>query len=438
MSVKTLQYPPNMQLEVTPVCNENCIHCYNYWRDREAGKTSVSHPDTDYCRIAEKIIENKPTHVVITGGEPMTVFPRIKEAIRMMHEAGIHVSMNTNASLATDEIAAFMKEQGMTAFVSLPSCNEKTCDKITNRENSLDAIAEGIRTLKRNGVRVTVNMVVSKLNFDQVYDTVIYACEELGLDSFFASPVSRPVNADDSFDRLMLDNDDIYHMEKEMLRAKKVYPKLRVEISTSLPSCSFMDKEVSDHFNFVKKCTAGTFSYGIDYEGNVKACPRDSISYGNILEEPFEVIWERMHEWRDDTFLPKECRVCASASVCGGGCRLEAFSKTGGRGSLDPRADLSLLPLKYRKKPVEIIYAEDDVFRVNRNLKRVEDRVGTRISAGPAFLYRTKKLADFLFGHPVFTLDEMAEVFNESSREDAFHIVNFLGGKYILYKEKTT
>ena len=31
-----LKYPPVVHWEVTPECNHNCIHCYNYWRsDKE-------------------------------------------------------------------------------------------------------------------------------------------------------------------------------------------------------------------------------------------------------------------------------------------------------------------------------------------------------------------------------------------------------------------
>ena len=30
--MKDIQYPAILHWEVTPLCNHNCIHCYNYWR----------------------------------------------------------------------------------------------------------------------------------------------------------------------------------------------------------------------------------------------------------------------------------------------------------------------------------------------------------------------------------------------------------------------
>ena len=97
-------YPPYVQWEVTNRCNHNCIHCYNYWRTDINGST-------DDCKnidlILNKIIENKPVRVVLTGGEPTLLFEKIRNAIEKLRKNKIEVSINTNAVVITEEMASF-------------------------------------------------------------------------------------------------------------------------------------------------------------------------------------------------------------------------------------------------------------------------------------------------------------------------------------------
>lgn len=48
-----------------------------------------------------------------------------------------------------------------------------------------------------------------------------------------------------------------------------------------------------------------------------------------------------MKDWRDETFLPNECKECNVKQSCKGGCRLDAFPRTGTINELDPMADIN-------------------------------------------------------------------------------------------------
>lgn len=61
-----LKYPPVLHWKVTPECNHNCIHCYNYWRKDKDKKTKLNFSKSYYLNFAEAIAKNKPTLVVIT------------------------------------------------------------------------------------------------------------------------------------------------------------------------------------------------------------------------------------------------------------------------------------------------------------------------------------------------------------------------------------
>ena len=64
-----LKYPPVLHWEVTPECNHNCIHCYNYWRkdtDKNSNLNFTKNNKNYYLNFAKAIATNKPTLVVIT------------------------------------------------------------------------------------------------------------------------------------------------------------------------------------------------------------------------------------------------------------------------------------------------------------------------------------------------------------------------------------
>jgi sulfatase maturation enzyme AslB (radical SAM superfamily) len=117
-----LRYPARVQWEVTSECNHDCIHCYNYWRkDKEkASSMSKNFSKEYYVDLAQKIIEQKPVIVTITGGEPLLVFEKIKPAVEKLLSAGIKVTFNTNATLLTSDVLEFFEKNDITLFISFP------------------------------------------------------------------------------------------------------------------------------------------------------------------------------------------------------------------------------------------------------------------------------------------------------------------------------
>jgi len=112
----------NVDFEVTPLCNEKCIYCFNNWKD-------ISNMSTDseqYKDLARKIIDTGAKHVLITGGEPLSVFDKIKDAIDIFIDNNIDISINSNGTLLTDEIAHYISERHIPMFISLP-CADTSC-----------------------------------------------------------------------------------------------------------------------------------------------------------------------------------------------------------------------------------------------------------------------------------------------------------------------
>ena len=423
---KKMLYPPYLQWEVTPRCNHNCVHCYNYWR------TGSDHYEDckNHMAIAKKIVENKPVSVVITGGEPLLVFECLKEPIKLFKANGIAVSINTNATLVTSDIAKFLAEHNVSAFVSLPCDRPKICDSITGKEGSFGWIIEGIQLLRAAGVMVTANMVVSKENLAYIYETAEFAHDYLGLTRFFASRVSKPINSGPEFDIRLLNLKNLEIMESELLRAEKELG-LHTESSTPIPACSFERRDLFDKFAYTHKCTAGKTSYAIDTLGNIKACPRDSENYGNILTDDFNEVWDKMESWRDGSYIPKDCKKCKKVSECAAGCRLDAYPLTGKKNSLDPSADVVALPVKFEKKSTLAMFAEEQEFVVSKEMRAVEENGGWRLSVGRQYVVATHDLKVFLESRTKFCLAEFAHSL-DAEYDLANKAINWLVKKHIL------
>ncbi len=414
--MKNVQYPPFVHWEVTPECNHNCIHCYNYWRksynfcDSHERQLTEDH----YLRIAHKIIEQKAHTAVVTGGEPLLVFDKVKSSMELLRKNGINISINTNAVLVSDEIIAFLKQYGIGMFISFPCAEETVCDFITNRKGSLKKILHSLDCLVKNGIQFSLNIVVSKANIDYLEQTIDFLRDRYHIKKIYITRVGKPVNADSSFDKFLLSQEDLDRVQDISVKTKYEYG---IDVDTGCPYtlCSINSQKSFELFGYKKFCTAGKTSYALDTFGNLKACPRDSKIYGNIFEESFSDIWERVAEWRDGSLLPEECKQCKHVEICKGGCRVDAFPFTGKLNSLDTTTNLENLPIKYIPKSTAIPeFFDDDTF-IKNPFTCVKEDFGYRISYRQSYIFITEELKRFLDSKSIFNRSDIVNDFSVDS-----------------------
>ena len=82
----------------------------------------------------------------------------------------------------------------------------------------------------------------------------------------------------------------------------------------------------------VKGCTAALYNMCIEPDGSVLPCQSYYQPLGNLLQDPWDSIWNhdlavRLRERRD---IQEKCRACVLLSECGGGCPLHpSFRESG-------------------------------------------------------------------------------------------------------------
>ena len=309
--------PLSAQIEVTSRCPNSCIHCYNHWR--EAGQEDASLTTHDIDHIVGDLARSEVLDLLITGGEPMLNLPAMFRTLELAHEHAMPCSLNSNLTLATDEVAVALREFGTPVLTSVLSASPSVHDEITRTEGSFDRTLAGISLLVSHGVHVSVNMVVMKQNLGDIYHTAKLLYDEFGLSSFNATKVEPSQNCPD-FAPLELLPSDVIRMFDELLRIEDELG-IRIGSLTSYPVCLVKDL---GRYHMVRErgCNAGQTGCTVGPDGSVRACALSDYSYGNLLDEPLSRVWPRLKEWRDDSLLPETCLDCAYIGRCSTGCRM--------------------------------------------------------------------------------------------------------------------
>lgn len=370
MSYKTLSAPIMVQWEVTPNCNHNCVHCYNHWRTKEPVIIRGSHEITLYESVIKEIISNRVFAVNITGGEPLMVIKQIAPFVKKLSDNGVHLTMNSNLTLLTEAKAQLIKDCGIKSIlVSVPSGNAKTCDQITEKADSLQQIIRGISIAKEAGIRIFTNMVVSRVNKDQIEETA-RLITSLGLDYFAVTRASDPSENKD-FSSEILNGEEFCRMQRDLENAGMKFGLTTNSLEVN-PPCAYGGKKPKQGYKF---CNAGKTTCTIGFDGVVKPCNRVDMPYGHI-SDGLQSSWLKMADWRTDKWLPKACGGCSTKAVCGGGCKADAIKAHGDITMPDPLRTDAPIPQDHKvESKVLINYTQG--FKVNPSLQWRPEEFGS-------------------------------------------------------------
>ncbi|EGR2757855.1 radical SAM protein [Vibrio parahaemolyticus] len=349
---KDLLLPLTAQLEITEQCNYKCLHCYNV--DSNVVRRTPREVNRDtVLQCASKLIENNIFSVAITGGEPLTDRPLAKQVIKLFKENGVNVSINTNLTLIDDDFIEFLKQEKVPVLTSCPTIDPLLFKSLT-KADKYHIFESNLKKLNANGVRHTVNMVVTKDNIEEIRTTA-YRLKEIGVVSMGITPMS--LNMDYPRKDLLLSDNQLKKLIDDLLWIENNLG-LYVDIFEGLPKCCFDESLLLENHRFLKrKCQAGRTTIAVACSGEVKPCPHNSVSYGNILNSELADIWKKMEDWRSVKYLPHTCIRCNWVNSCNGGCRTNAKAYHGNW----------ISPDVWSKKPPKIQPAQLKSIEINDN-----------------------------------------------------------------------
>lgn len=375
---KRLKSPINVQIEVTGECTSECLHCYNFWREK--GERSLQKIQSgmlceeDMVIILKKLWEAEVFSVNLTGGEPLLNYSTTLAGLGFAHSKGMGVGLNSNLVLLTAEKANELRSVGLThVLTSILGPTAEIHDCVTQRRGSFERLVAGIRIAQDAEIKVTTNMVVSKVNWEYVKETA-KVMAEFGIKNFMATKAGCPGNCSD-FSHLQLSQTQLVKFLNDLCWVNESLG-LHVDTLEPIPFCGLYGVSHPELFTS-RKCNAGVMTATISYDGSVRPCPHLDVSYGNILTEDLNTIWARMDSWSQGAQVPKECSECEMLNICGSGCRMEAKTSTGKVNGLD-----SFTSLSHVKEMAKVIVKPSERVWVNKRFKTPKFKLRKEVFGG--------------------------------------------------------
>ncbi len=296
-----LRVPLRAHLDITYRCNEYCAHCYVHRRDVD--EMSLA----EIRDLLQQLAEAGGLFLLISGGEPLSR-PDCFEILHYARSLLFNVRLKTNAVLIGDaesrRLRALAIEQ---VHVSIYSHRDAAHDAVTRLPGSLQRTLAGIRSLRSQGVKVTVVNVLMRQTFSDQEGAQALARD---LDAQYAvDPTVTPgLSGDPAPLRHRIGLDQL----RAVFRQSAIVGRVEEFCASPAP----MDHRTLDGV----PCGAGHSTCYISPCGDVYPCVQFPLWAGNARQRRFMEIWKDSPQFSEVRSVRtrdlEPCASCVHGAVC--------------------------------------------------------------------------------------------------------------------------
>jgi len=306
--------PHLCQIELTYACNADCIMCYN----------PVDIPIGDLKkvdRVVASIAKSQIPHVYLFGGEPSLLsVERLNQYVELLSD-------HSSITIVTNGIKRLTGISKKIACFGVPihGSNAANHEFFNRRPGSFQKILENIQYYVSEGHDVRCIPVLTAYNYNQMYDIIALAAS-LGMESIYVDRYEDGGRgaANSSKYNLKPSLEQFKEAVGQMIKARHDFPifKGMVGFGTAIPYC--LDERLEEE-GLNAGCGAGTTFCAINPDGGLRVCNQSQLVFGNVLEEPLELIWnkESLNIFRDLSWVTEPCTSCELLPKCFGGCKVD-------------------------------------------------------------------------------------------------------------------
>ena len=322
--------------KLTEKCNLNCSYCYI-----EAGCQKKGMMDEKTAiRIVDEFIEmhkddRLPLNYSFHGGEPLLNFEIMKKVTEYAkpYRDRLTLSIQTNGTLITDEIAEFLKENKIEVGISIdgPQFIQDASRYYLGGKGSFEHVMRGIKILQKHDVSFGTISVLNGLNAKYINETIDFFLENKIYAISFSPIQKNGRGKDDS--NYYVDGDTIFEAYKVILDRIIAHNKthdrnewIAERVLSNLIQSIFFNKKTFMCMN--SPCGAARKLLGIDVHGNFYACDNftgdkdfliGSLEKGHIKDQLLESPIRKKAASRCKENI-KRCKDCIWRGLCGGLC----------------------------------------------------------------------------------------------------------------------
>lgn len=301
--------PINAAIELTHRCNNDCIHCYCSLPAGDSGAIRGELTLREIEKLFDDLQELGCLWLLITGGEPL-LRPDFKEIYLSAKRHGFIVSLFTNGTLVTDEIADLLqKYPPFDVEITMYGATAETYEKVTRVPGSYRPYWEGVQRLLKRKVKLKLKTVALTINQHEMRQLNDIA-RGLGCEFRFDPVLNKRIDA-----RTRTRPEEYRITPEDVVRLDLEFPERMKEHE------EFCEKLVGepDASRKVITCSAGRSTLHILPDGTVLPCQMLITMGWSIRERPLREIWER--EFQKILDLERkfdlDCDRCGLQNLCG-------------------------------------------------------------------------------------------------------------------------
>jgi len=304
--------------EITYKCNFECIYCLN----NSGHQKQQELEGKDVLDVAKEIASCKPLDVIISGGEPF-LKKELKDALKILKEAGAQITILTNGVLLTPQILKEFSGLVDLIQISLDTMDEKVQNELLNIKDGYKRIHQGIKNVLATKTKLVIGTVATKQNYRHL-PKVLDFCIELGINHLSLSSVMPQGRAKANHGKLALNKEE--HIE--LIKLLMPYSH-KIKILGHEPGLAFL---IGGKAQYI--CDGGKTSCAISADGWVMPCAYIRQKVGSLKTKSLTDIWQQdmFYVAAKLSCAPTDkglCSTCSKVNDCRGGCKGITYSYYG-------------------------------------------------------------------------------------------------------------
>jgi radical SAM protein with 4Fe4S-binding SPASM domain len=310
IGIEDRRLPIDGVLETTYRCNLNCVHCYVNEPASSREERERELPLARLKGLVDEIVEAGCLNVLLTGGEVL-LRPDFPELYLHAVRSGLRVTVFTNGTLVTEEIANLFSEfRPLSVEVSLYGMTKETYEKVTRVPGSFEKCLAGIERLKARGIPFSLKTMALTWNLDEIQAMREYAAS-LGVafrhDGLLNARVDCGANRNGE---LQLSPEQVVALD---LGDPERAARLRATCAEALKP-----ENAVDGGEFVYSCGAGKNTFTVDPYGQLQLCQLSRRHGFDLKQRTFDEGWSghlpklRERKWQENAV----CQRCSLIGLC--------------------------------------------------------------------------------------------------------------------------
>ena len=320
-------------------CNMRCRYCF--YSDvsslRESHSFGNMKVETVVALVGKTLeyADGGAVTYAFQGGEPLiageTFFRAFSDTVNQFNKkhSPVCYSLQTNGTLLTDSLCAYLKEYHYLVGVSLdgPRSLHDANRVYPDGSGSFDRVKNGIELLRKHGVTFNILTVMTHQTASSIRKLLMFF-ENYGLDDLQFITCLEPFSAEPFSMGFAMTNEDYYQINKTLfdwyLDRNRAGKRLSIRnLDNLMNMLNGYYPEMCGAFGY---CTGQLV---VEANGNCYPCDfycDDSHCLGNIHTDSLEQMRESaaMRNFLESSYPVEEsCKNCPVFGLCRGGCRRE-------------------------------------------------------------------------------------------------------------------